>query len=175
MCQSLTGNVALTSGVDFGEDIYAVELELKVNGLTGDHGVFFAGGRFRDLFSGPRWEVLAAKGGRVQRPLWASTRTKNPAYSDVLYLEELIGPDTVNTVPPRTLSAFLDHGRAARTIEDDPGGARARRARLAELGIDLGAVCAALLEEGLAAFESAFRSLMAAIEQKAATEEKRKS
>ena len=159
----------------------AVDKLLKAKGETALLGKIAVDGirsayrRFRDLFSGPRWEALAAKGGRVQRPLWASTGTKNPAYSDVLYLEELIGPDTVNTVPPKTLSAFLDHGRAARTIEDDPGGARARRARLAELGIDLGAVCAALLEEGLAAFESAFRSLMAAIEQKAAIEEKRKS
>lgn len=122
--------------------------------------------RFRGLFSGPRWEALAGKGARVQRPLWASTGTKNPAYSDVLYLEALIGPDTVNTVPPKTLSAFLDHGRAVRTLDADPDGATARSARLAELGIDLGAVCAALLEEGLSAFESAFRSLMAAIEEK---------
>ncbi|WP_374688436.1 transaldolase, partial [Promineifilum sp.] len=72
---------------------------------------------FRRTFAGPRWEKLQAAGARLQRPLWASTGTKNPAYSDVLYVEELIGPDTVNTVPPQTLAAFLDHGRVALTLE----------------------------------------------------------
>ncbi|MDO4785513.1 MAG: transaldolase family protein, partial [Fretibacterium sp.] len=118
-------------------------------------------------FSGPRWDALAAKGAGVQRPLWASTGTKNPAYSDVLYLEALIGPDTVNTVPPKTLTAFLDHGRAALTLDGDPQEERNRLARLGELGIDLDAICATLLKDGLSAFEAAFRSLLAAIGEKA--------
>ena len=140
--------------------------ETALLGRIAVDGIRSAYRRFRDLFSGPRWDALAGKGARVQRPLWASTGTKNPAYSDVLYLEELIGPDTVNTVPPKTLTAFLDHGRAEPALDRDPEGARARSGRLAELGIDRNAVCAVLLEEGLVAFESAFRSLMAAIEEK---------
>ena len=75
---------------------------------------------FLAAFSGPRWEALAAKGAQVQRPLWASTSTKNPAYSDLLYVDPLIGPDTVNTMPEGTLEAFADHGMPARTVDRDP-------------------------------------------------------
>ncbi len=120
--------------------------------------------RFKKIFSGSRWDALKSKGARVQRPLWASTGTKNPSYSDVLYVDELIGADTVNTVPPKTLSAFLDHGRAALKVEADLDGAGKRLARLAELGIDLKAVCSQLLSEGLESFNAAFRSLLNAIE-----------
>ncbi|MCY4037676.1 MAG: transaldolase, partial [bacterium] len=80
---------------------------------------------FKQKFSGPRWEALAARGGRVQRPLWASTSTKNPAYPDTLYVEQLIGPDTVNTLPDATLDAFTDHGALARTVDADPDAAQA--------------------------------------------------
>jgi transaldolase len=88
--------------------------------------------RFCELFSGDRWDKLVAAGARVQRPLWASTGTKNPAYSDTLYVDNLIGLDTVNTVPPATLDAFLDHGRVETTITADLVGAQARLAHLAE-------------------------------------------
>ena len=155
------------SRVDTAVDkLLAARGETALLGKTAIDGIRATYRRFRDIFSGPRWDVLAGPdlGARVQRPLWASTGTKNPAYSDVLYLEALIGPDTVNTVPPKTLAAFLDHGRAERTLDAAPDGALAKR--LAELGIDLDAVCATLLSDGLSAFESAFRSLLLAIEEK---------
>ena len=155
------------SRVDTAVDkLLAARDETALLGKTAIDGIRATYRRFRDIFSGPRWDVLAGPdlGARVQRPLWASTGTKNPAYSDVLYLEALIGSDTVNTVPPKTLAAFLDHGRAERTLDAAPDGALAKR--LAELGIDLDAVCATLLSDGLSAFESAFRSLLLAIEEK---------
>lgn len=122
--------------------------------------------RFSELFQGPRWEALAARGARVQRPLWASTGTKNPAYPDTLYVDELIGPHTVNTVPPATLQAFLEHGRVERTVDRDPGSSRARLAELRDLGIDLGAVTGRLLAEGVAAFAASFDALLGSIEEK---------
>ena len=155
------------SRVDTAVDkLLAARGETALLGKTAIDGIRATYRRFSDIFSGPRWDALAGPdlGARVQRPLWASTGTKNPAYSDVLYLEALIGPDTVNTVPPKTLIAFLDHGRAERTLDAAPDGALAKR--LAELGIDLDAVCATLLSDGLSAFESAFRSLLLAIEEK---------
>jgi transaldolase len=121
---------------------------------------------FKDLFSGPRWEKLAAAGARVQRPLWASTGTKNPAYSDTLYVDTLIGPDTVNTVPPDTLDAFLDHGTVALTIEAGLDEARADLQRLADLGIDLDAITQTLQDDGVAAFAKSFESLMGSIAEK---------
>ena len=156
------------SRVDTAVDKMLVEKgESALQGRIAVDGIRAAYRRFRSIFSGPRWDALAAKGAGVQRPLWASTGTKNPAYSDVLYLEALIGPDTVNTVPPKTLTAFLDHGRAALTLDGDPQEERKRLARLGELGIDLDAICATLLKDGLSAFEAAFRSLLAAIGEKA--------
>lgn len=122
---------------------------------------------FREIFRGERWGRLAAAGARLQRPLWASTGTKNPAYSDTLYVDGLIGPETVNTLPPATLEAFMDHGTAALTIDRDLDGSRHRLAQLVELGIDLEAVTARLLEEGIAAFARPFESLMQSIGRKA--------
>ena len=125
--------------------------------------------RFRSLFSGPRWERLAAAGGRLQRPLWASTGTKNPSYSDVLYVEELVGPDTVNTMPESTLYAFADHGRVRESppaLEADVEEAEMTIGMLPELGIDLDAVMATLLENGLAAFQKDFDKLLAGIDAK---------
>ena len=118
---------------------------------------------FRELFSGSRWQALAARGAHPQRPLWASTGTKNPAYSDTLYVDSLIGPDTVNTVPPDTLQAFLDHGHVAATLDTDLDGARARLQRLAALGIDLDAIAGELQDAGVASFTESFTSLMAGI------------
>jgi transaldolase/glucose-6-phosphate isomerase len=122
--------------------------------------------RFREVFRGERWERLAAQGARVQRPLWASTSTKNPRYSDTLYVDTLIGPDTVNTVPPATLDAFLDHGTVALTLEADLEEARDQLARLAALGIDLDAITEQLQDDGVVAFADAFDSLLAGIAAK---------
>ena len=122
--------------------------------------------RFGELFSGPRWEELAGQGARVQRPLWGSTSTKNPDYPDTLYVDELIGPHTVNTLPPETLDAFLDHGCAARTVDADVEEAKQHLAQLAELGLDLGEVTTELMGEGVEAFADSFDELMSGIAEK---------
>ncbi len=124
--------------------------------------------RFKELFAGDRWQKLAAAGARYQRPLWASTSTKNPAYPDTLYVDTLIGPHTVNTLPPETLEAFMDHGVVAVTIEQGLDQARADVARLADLGIDLDAITQKLQDDGVAAFAKSFESLMNSIAQKQA-------
>jgi transaldolase len=121
---------------------------------------------FRQKFSGARWEALAAKGAQRQRPLWASTSTKNPAYRDTIYVEELIGPDTVNTMPPNTLEAFRDRGVTARTVDAAVDAADAQLAELASVGIVLDTVTDTLLAEGLASFQKSFDTLIAGIEQK---------
>ena len=123
---------------------------------------------FVERFSGPRWAALAVAGARVQRPLWASTGTKNAAYSDVKYVESLIGPDTVNTLPPATIEAFRDHGKVVRTIDADVSGARQSIAALAAAGVDLSAVTDKLLADGLSSFQKSFDTLIAGLEQKAA-------
>ncbi|MEX2625538.1 MAG: transaldolase family protein, partial [Ilumatobacteraceae bacterium] len=122
---------------------------------------------FRETFSGPRWDALAARGARVQRPLWASTGTKNPDYSDVLYVDELIGPDTVNTLPEPTLEAFADHGTLARTVDVGLDEADRCWAALAEVGIDVDDVSATLEAEGVDSFQKSFDELIAALESKA--------
>jgi transaldolase len=122
---------------------------------------------FRECFGGPRWNALAAKGAQLQRPLWASTSTKNPAYRDVLYVEQLIGPDTVNTVPPATLEAFRDHGVTARTVDADVDGAERVISDLAAAGVVLPDVTDQLLVEGLASFQRSFDTLIAGLEGKA--------
>lgn len=122
--------------------------------------------KFKQIFTGDRFRTLQAKGARVQRPLWASTGTKNPKYSDVLYVEFLIGLDTVNTIPPATFTAFRDHGQARLTLEEDVEGARKILTHLAEVGIDLGQVTAQLLEDGLKLFVEPFDKLLKAIEEK---------
>ncbi len=122
--------------------------------------------RFQETFSGKRWERLAAEGASVQRPLWASTSTKNPLYSDVLYVDSLIGPHTVNTMPPQTLNAFRDHGTVAVTVDKELDEARAQIDQLAELGIDLDAITENLQDDGVAAFVKSFEGLMASIAEK---------
>ncbi len=119
---------------------------------------------FKQAFSGPRWEKLAALGARVQRPLWASTGTKNPKYSDVLYVESLIAADTVNTVPPATYDAFRDHGRVQVRIEDDLDGARATLQTFEKKGLSLKAITDQLTEEGVNSFDVSFGSLLDTIE-----------
>lgn len=125
--------------------------------------------RFRELFSGPRWEALAARGAQPQRVLWASTSTKNPAYPDTLYVDELIGPDTVNTMPEATLEAFEDHGRAARTLDAGADEAGAVLDEIAEAGVDLGQVAAQLTDEGVAAFEKSFDELIGVLTDRVET------
>jgi len=117
-------------------------------------------------FSGTRWHPLLAKGARLQRPLWASTSSKNPAYRDVLYVEQLIGPDTVNTMPPATIEAFRDHGDVARTVDADFAGAERTMRDLKDAGIDMTAVTDKLLSEGLASFQKSFDSLTAGLDKK---------
>lgn len=121
---------------------------------------------FRERFSGARWEALAARGARVQRPLWASTSTKNPAYRDVMYVEDLVGSDTVNTMPPATIKAFADHGVVERTVDSHIDEERALIARLEAAGILLGDVTDTLLRDGLASFARSFDSLIAGLESK---------
>jgi transaldolase len=121
---------------------------------------------YADVFSGAEWEALAAKGATPQRCLWASTSTKNPAYRDVLYVEELIGPDTVNTMPRETIDAFQDHGRVARTLDRDVDDARRMLERFAEAGVDYDDVVATLEREGVEKFAKSFRELFADLETK---------
>jgi transaldolase len=122
---------------------------------------------FQERFSGPRWEALAARGARVQRPLWASTSTKNPAYVDTLYVDTLIGPDTVNTMPEATLEAFEDHGRLERTVDADYAAADAVLAAVERVGIDLAAVSALLEDQGVATFAKSFDELVSTLGAKA--------
>jgi len=119
---------------------------------------------WKKTFSGERWDKLKAKGAAVQRPLWASTGTKNKKYSDVLYIESLIAPQTVNTVPPATYDAFKDHGKVRVTIEDDLDGAYAALRKFEEKGFSLKAICDQLTEEGVKSFDASFDSLMMTIE-----------
>jgi transaldolase len=122
---------------------------------------------FRERFSGPRWEALAAKGARVQRPLWASTSTKNAAYPDLAYVDTLIGPDTVNTMPDGTVTDFLDHGTVARTVDSGVEEARSLVASLAEAGIDMEDVAQVLESEGVASFAKSFDELVQSLTDKA--------
>ncbi len=111
-------------------------------------------------FAGPRWDALAARGARIQRPLWASTSTKDPDYPDTKYVDDLIGPDSVNTLPDKTLAAFLDHGNVARTINTDVAGAQDVIDGLAAVGVDLGAIAAKLEADGVASFSASFDDLL---------------
>lgn len=121
---------------------------------------------FQEFFHGSRWGTLAAQGARVQRPLWASTSAKNPEYSDVLYVENLIGPNSVNTMPPHTLQAFREHGRARMTVTQGVDEAAKYMRRLAEAHIDMDAVTRQLEDEGVAAFFESFENLIAVIDER---------
>ena len=122
---------------------------------------------FLERFSGPRWEALAARGARVQRPLWASTSTKNPSYPKTLYVDTLIAPDTVNTMPEGTLDAFDAEGTVARTADADLPGAHQVLTDLAAVGIDIDDVTALLEDEGVASFTKAFDELISSLQAKA--------
>ncbi|MGA2744311.1 MAG: transaldolase [Candidatus Sulfotelmatobacter sp.] len=118
---------------------------------------------YQRIFSGPRWQALAAKGAQTQRVLWASTSTKNPAYRDVIYVEELIGPDTVNTMPPATIDAFRDHGRLRNALTEDVAGAKKAMDDLARTGISMKQVTDKLTDDGVKLFADAFDKLLAAV------------
>ena len=120
--------------------------------------------QFEEKFSGQRWDALRAKGAQLQRPLWASTSVKNPAYPDLLYVEPLMGPHTVNTMPTNTLDAFVDHGQIASRVRDDLAGARAVFTQLAALGIAIDKVTDDLETEGVQKFIDSYNDLLATIE-----------
>jgi transaldolase len=122
--------------------------------------------RYLAKFAGPEWERLERAGAKRQRPLWASTGTKNPAYSDVLYVSELIGPDVVNTMPEQTLRAFADHGTVTRTLDSDPEAAERTLAEAHAAGIDLSAVTGELEREGVRSFCDSYHQLLDCIERK---------
>jgi transaldolase / glucose-6-phosphate isomerase len=121
--------------------------------------------RYQRIFSGPRWQALAAKGAQTQRVLWASTSTKNPNYRDVIYVEELIGPDTVNTMPPATIDAFRDHGRLRNSLTEDVPAAAKVMDDLARAGISIKEVTDKLTRDGVKLFADAFDKLLAAVEK----------
>ena len=142
--------------------------EQKLKGLLGK--VAIANGklayqRYLNIFSGPQWDKLRAKGGQTQRVLWASTSTKNPAYPDILYVQELIGPDTVNTIPPATFDAFRDHGQPRETLTEGVDEAKQVMQNLAAVGISIDDVTDKLTDDGVRLFEEAFDKLLAAVEK----------
>ena len=140
-------------------------LELRGKGAVAQGKLAYR--MFQQTFSGHRWEALVAKGAVVQRPLWASTSTKNPAYPDTMYVDELIGPDTVNTLPEATIEAFTDHGRLVRRVDADVDQADAAWSELTKVGVDLDDVGDKLEREGVASFQKSFDELLGALESKA--------
>ena len=150
----------------------AVDKELQAIGnseLTGKIAVAnskIAYAEYLNILQEPRWQELAAKGARAQRVLWASTSTKNPAYPDNLYVDELIGPDTVNTLPPSTLQNFMHHGRVAETLPQGLAEAEGQVAKLADLGIDLDAITRKLQHDGVIAFAEPFVKLLESLAEK---------
>ena len=119
--------------------------------------------KYQELFGGARWKALAAKGAQTQRLLWASTSTKNPKYRDVLYVEELIGADTVDTIPPATFDAFRDHGRLRPSLAENVEGAAKTMADLAKAGVSMKEVTDKLLTDGVKLFSDAFKTLLEAV------------
>jgi transaldolase len=158
------------SRIDVRVDEMLAELEdPKADELKGKVGIAnakMAYQRFKETFKDERWEKLSNRGAHLQRVLWASTSTKNPNYPDTLYVDNLIGPHTVNTLPPETIEAFIDHGTVALTLEKDLDEAREVLEKLADLGIDLDEVTDELLVEGVDKFAKPFDKLLQAIEEK---------
>ena len=142
------------------------ETAISLKGRVAVANARLAYARFGVIFSAPRWKELAAKGAKAQRPLWASTGTKNPMYSDVLYVEELVGPDTVNTMPLATIDAFRDHGKVADTLTGREKEAREVLDDLGLLDIGIEEVCEALVRDGVQSFTDSYQKLLGAIERK---------
>jgi transaldolase len=158
------------SRIDTEVDRQLSSLDGPVASLLGTAAIaqaHLAYGQFKAAFRGGRWDALSQAGAHVQRPLWASTSTKNPAYSDTRYVDALIGPDTVNTMPEGTIVAFADHGTLHRTVDQDPAGAADALERLRDAGIDMQAVAARLEAEAVAAFTTSFEEALALLEAKA--------
>jgi transaldolase len=158
------------SRVDTEVDRRLEKLGGQADGLAGKAAVAqakLAYRLFQQRFSGPRWEALAAQGAHLQRPLWASTSTKNPAYPDLLYVDSLIGPDTVNTMPDATVAGFLDHGTVGRTVDNGVEEAEADLGRLKDVGIDMADVGRVLEEEGVASFLKSYDELLQSLHDKA--------
>ena len=153
--------------IDKRLDALGTPAALALRGTAAVNQARLAYAAFQKTFSGPRWEALAKAGASVQRPLWASTSTKNPAYPDTMYVDQLIGPDTVNTLPDATLEAFADHGTLARTIDQNLGVSRRQWAELAMNAIDVDEVAAQLESEGVASFIKSFDELIGVLEDKA--------
>src|SRR5256714_8732704 len=142
--------------------------EQKLKGLLGKVAIGngkLAYQRYLNIFSGPQWDKLRAKGGKTQRVLWPSTSTKNPAYPDILYVQEMIGPDTVNTIPPATFDAFRDHGLPRETLTEGVDEAKQVMAGLASVGISIDVITDKLTDDGVRLFEEAFDKLLAAVEK----------
>jgi transaldolase len=142
-------------------------LALAMRGRAAVAQARLAYGVFLELFAGPRWEALEKAGARPQRPLWASTSTKNPAYPDLVYVDTLVAHDTVNTMPEETLQHYLDHGAVQPISEADLATAEATFESLAECGIDLADVAEVLETEGVAAFAASFDDLLSKLQEKA--------
>lgn len=140
---------------------------LALRGTAAVNQARLAYAAFQKTFSGPRWDALAKAGASVQRPLWASTSTKNPTYPDTIYVDQLIGPDTVNTLPDATLEAFANHGTVGRTIDLNVGVSKRQWAELAMNAIDVDEVAAQLEAEGVASFIKSFDELIGVLEEKA--------
>jgi transaldolase/glucose-6-phosphate isomerase len=156
----------LTAQIESSTDAGAKERLKALLGRAAIANAKLAYEAYEKLFAGTRFKALAAKGAATQRLLWASTGTKNPSYSDVLYVDELIGPDTVNTIPPATFDAFRDHGRVRPTLREGIAQARAELAALASAGVSLDAVTEKLLDEGVTLFVDAFRKLLQAVNRR---------
>ncbi len=155
------------TATDTALDNIGTEDALRLRGKAAVANAKLAYRRYGEIFDGPLFAPLRARGTRAQRVLWASTSTKNPAYSDVMYVEELIGPNTVNTAPPDTIEAFLDHGTVKRdSLCDQVDEAQTLIASLPEVGVDFDAITADLQIAGVASFAKAFDTLLAAIAQK---------
>ena len=154
--------------MNLGESRDPKKSALKARGMAAVQNCEIIYHKFRKSFGGSEFKALKLKGANVQRVLWASTGTKDPQYSDIKYITELIAADTVNTVPDKTLEAVLDHGVAKAAMPGDVAAAQKTIEQLRLLGIDVGMVCNQLLDDGLAAFERSFEELTACIEEKQA-------
>ena len=164
--RGVTSNPTIFKRAIAGNTEYNEDLKRLVEKGKTVHEICESLDRFKEIFSSKGWKKLAARGAKVQRPLWASTSTKNPSYPDTLYVDKLIGADTVNTLPPNTLDAFLDHGNVTSTLESDVRGARSRISKLDRLGIDFDAITRQVLEDGVKSFAESFDALLASIAEK---------
>jgi transaldolase len=150
------------------ENAVSEELHHSLRGKAAIANTRLAYQAFTEFFRGPRWIKAASFGARIQRPLWASTSTKDPAYPDTLYVEELIAPDSINTMPPATIAAYRDHGNPEMRIENDLAAARALPATLTQVGIALEQVTYQLEMEGVQAFQKSYESMLAAVKERLA-------